>query len=227
MQLHTRIWHYLQEHRTARLWLVQACLLCTLATVFLGSRLGPQVFAQTGCSHGDRTYTVVQGDTLGRIAERYQKTAQKLAAHNHITDENLIYTNEKICIPRKDSGTILAAYGSDNTYPYGQCTWWANQRYHELTGLYVPWLHEPSDAWQWSERAREFGWHVSSTPSIGAILDLQPWVQGAYGLGHVAVVERILSNGDVLASNMNWGANPTQIKDVEFTPGPGVTFISA
>jgi N-acetylmuramoyl-L-alanine amidase len=226
MQMHKRIWHYLQEHRTTRFWLVQACLLLTLTTGFFGSRLGPQVFAQSVCSQSDRTYVVVNGDTLEQIAKKYRTTAQSLASHNKITNKNLIYTHEKICIPR-GSRKRQKASGAYNPYPYGQCTWWADQRFHELTGLYVPWLHEPSDAWEWSARAREFGWHVSHKPSRGAIVNLQAWVQGAYGLGHVAIVEKVLRNGNVIASNMNWGSNPGQIKDVEFSPGSGVTFISA
>jgi len=50
-------------------------------------------------------------------------------------------------------------------------------------------------------------------------------VQGASWAGHVAVVEKILSNGHVIASNMSWGAHPWQVTYVEFAPGPGVTFI--
>jgi N-acetylmuramoyl-L-alanine amidase len=71
----------------------------------------------------------------------------------------------------------------------------------------------------------QYGWHVSPSPVIGAIVNLQPGVQGAGGLGHAAVVERILSNGHVIASNMSWGAYPYSVTNVEFTPGPGVTFI--
>ncbi|HLL78967.1 MAG TPA: CHAP domain-containing protein, partial [Ktedonobacteraceae bacterium] len=91
-------------------------------------------------------------------------------------------------------------------------------------GYFVPW-HSQANAWQWTARAHQFGWHVSTRPVLGSIIDLQPWVQGAYGLGHVAVVEKILRNGHVIASNMSWGANPYRVVDVEFAPGPGVTFI--
>lgn len=111
-----------------------------------------------------------------------------------------------------------------NVFPYGSCTWWADQRYYQLHGVFVPW-HTQADAWQWTARAYQYGWRVSSRPVPGAIIDLQPGVQGAYGLGHVAVVEKILSNGYVIASNMAWGANPWQVTYVEFAPGPGVTFI--
>lgn len=111
-----------------------------------------------------------------------------------------------------------------NVFPYGSCTWWADQRYYQLHGVFVPW-HTQANAWQWTARAYQYGWHVSSRPVPGAIVDLQPGVQGAYGLGHVAVVEKILSDGHVIASNMSWGANPWQVTYVEFAPGPGVTFI--
>ena len=114
--------------------------------------------------------------------------------------------------------------GSYNWFPYPACTWWGDQRYHELHGVYVPWATQ-SNAYQWTARAYQFGWKVSTRASVGAIINLQPWVQGAYGLGHVAVVEKVYSDGSVLASNMSWGSNPYQVVDVHFYPGSGVTFI--
>ena len=111
-----------------------------------------------------------------------------------------------------------------NVFPYPSCTWWADQRYYQLHGIFVPW-HTQANAWQWTDRAYQYGWHVSSSPMPGAIINLQPGVQGAGYLGHVAVVEKILSNGHVIASNMSWGAYPASVTDVEFAPGPGVTFL--
>ncbi|HEV2583133.1 MAG TPA: CHAP domain-containing protein [Ktedonobacteraceae bacterium] len=129
--------------------------------------------------------------------------------------------------PSKNTSTTTASPqgGSDiNVFPYGTCTWWADQRYYQLHGDYVPW-HSQANAWQWTARAYDFGWHVSSTPVLGAIINLQPGVDGAYSLGHVAIVEKILGNGHVIASNMAWGANPWVVTYVEFAPGPGVTFL--
>ncbi len=127
--------------------------------------------------------------------------------------------------PATPAAKQLQGSGS-NQFPYPSCTWWATQRFFQLHGVYVPW-HTQADAWQWTARAYQFGWHVSAQPSVGAIIDLQPWVQGAYGLGHVAVVERLLGNGKVIASNMNWGGHPYQVTNVEFSAGPGVTFITS
>ncbi len=115
--------------------------------------------------------------------------------------------------------------GSYNWFPYPWCTWWADNRFHQMHGIYVPWRTQ-SNAWQWTARAYQFGWRVSSRPTVGAIINLQPWVQGAYGLGHVAVVEKVYSDGSVLASNTSWGSNPYAVVYWHFYQGSGVTFIT-
>jgi surface antigen len=118
-----------------------------------------------------------------------------------------------------------AAIGTSNPFPFGQCVWWADQRYYQLHGVFVPWRINAMAA-NWVNRAREFGWHVSGIPKVGSIMVLQPGVQGAYSAGHVAVVEHLLSNGFVIASSMNWGSRPTMITNSTFRLGPGVAFIS-
>ncbi len=117
------------------------------------------------------------------------------------------------------------AGGKSNPYPYPACTWWADQRYYQVHGLFVPWTNNAM-AWQWNARAAEFGWRVSGWPQVGSILVLQPGIQGAGMYGHVAVVEQVLSNGHVIASSMNWGANPYAVTRAEFTLGGGVAFIN-
>jgi surface antigen len=146
------------------------------------------------------------------------------AVTKHAPVTNVLPSSIPVSIPKTSTQTILPTQGSTNVFPYGSCTWWANQRYFQLHGIFVPWRTQ-SNAWQWTARAYQFGWHVSSSPIVGAIIDLQPGVQGASWAGHVAVVERILRNGDVIASNMNWGAYPWQVTYVEFAPGAGVTFL--
>ena len=109
-------------------------------------------------------------------------------------------------------------------FPYGQCTYWADYRYHQVTGFYVPWS---GDAYAWASGARQFGWNVSSKPHLHAILVLQPGVQGAGWLGHVNFVEKVNSDGSVLTSNMNWYANGGwgRVSDWTFYPGSGVSFV--
>src|SRR5947209_17041605 len=222
--------------------------------IFLGLNVGvANAQSQTVCSSGDRTYVVVSGDTLSGIAYRFGTNWGSLASHNLIANPNLIYVNQVICIPGGETvnsvvhaststpyvplNTISAPsstatkavpasspVGSVNVFPYGQCTWWANQRYFQLHGVFVPWRTQ-ANAWQWIARAYQFHWRISSRPLPGAIVILQPWVQGASRMGHVAVVERILKNGHVIASNMSWGRSPWRVTYVQFAPGPGVTFI--
>jgi len=125
------------------------------------------------------------------------------------------------------AGTVrsMPATGSSNAFPFGQCTWWADQRYYQLHGIFVPWRTNAVAA-NWVNRAHEFGWHVSGTPKVGSIIVLQSGVQGAYSAGHVGVVEHLLSNGSVIASSMNWGSNPRKVTDYTFHLGSGVAFIS-
>jgi surface antigen len=238
MQSHSnqRILQYLRQHRLVSI-VGGPLVIVTILGAFLFSDAGTTLLgalAKSFCSSSDRVYVVVSGDTLGAIAMRYNTTWQRLSSYNRLANPNLIYVDQHVCIPG-GSGSSLGAggnrgpapvRGTGNVFPYGQCTWWANQRYYQMHGMFVPWATN-ADAWQWTARAYDFHWHVSSRPSIGAIVDLQPWVQGAYSLGHVAVVEQILGNGDVIASNMNWAPNNWAVTNVRFHPGAGVTFITA
>jgi N-acetylmuramoyl-L-alanine amidase len=251
LRLYQQAWNGFQQLSRVR-FVVKFSLAALLGVLFVSVSFGlsaGNAYAQsfTSCQGGASTYVVVRGDTLGGIASRYSTNWGSLASYNHIANPNFISVNQIICITSRGTASSNANTGSPvqsapatntlsysspaspggygNVFPYGQCTWWADQRYYQLHGVFVPWTTR-SDAWQWTARAYEFGWHVSGSPSVGSIIDLQPWVQGAYGGGHVAVVERILSNGHVIASNMNWGRYPWQVTYVEFAPGPGVTFIS-
>lgn len=112
-----------------------------------------------------------------------------------------------------------------NVFTYGQCTWWANERYHQLHGFYLPWQTN-ADARQWPDRAHDAHWDVFfDHPEKGDILTLQPLTQGAFGRGHVAIVEQVLSNGSVIASSMNWNGIHDQYTFARFTSGPGVSFL--
>ena len=177
-------------------------------------------FIQEQCRLGNVVGRTVVMTTLAAIVMMHI-FGSPLASASANAEQHAQMTSSQAVSMEQDLAPIK---GTGNYFPYGQCTWWANQRYHQLHGVYVPWTTN-SDAWRWSIQARNFHWTVSSKPTVGAILDLQPWVQGAYGLGHVAIVEKVLPGGHVLASNMNWGGT-TNIVYVNFVAGPGVTFIT-
>jgi surface antigen len=187
--------------------------------------------------------TVNEGETLNGIAARFQLSWQALASSNQLADPNLLTVGQELCIPGHSSASKSASIapaspkvstpmppapvtqvGISNPFPYGQCTWWANERYHELHGVYVPWKMN-ANAWQWSARAADFGWQVSSTPQVGSIIDMQPGVQGAFDQGHVGVVEHVYDDGQVQVSSMNWGGATGAVTFATFMPGAGISFL--
>ena len=247
-------WQALRRAFVASSKVKQLVVLSVLAIAALSAAFGGhfvQAFAQTPCTANDQAYNAVAGDTLSALALRSNTSVPELAARNHIANPDQIWVNQQLCMPAQAHGMAIPAVmhsnanvmtstltydnggpsdgaiaGTSNPYPYGQCTYWASERYHQLHGIYVPWSTN-ADAWQWQTRAPEYNWHVTSQPMVGSIIDLQPWVQGAYDLGHVAVVEQVLDNGHVLASNMNWAGSGANVVTTEFSAGPGVSFIYA
>jgi surface antigen len=116
----------------------------------------------------------------------------------------------------------VAANG--DPFPYGQCTYWADYRYHELTGHWVDW---GGNAYQWAAGANASpGWIVSSTPHFPSIMVFQPSVQYADPVyGHVATVESINADGSVLTSNMNVLGYGSTVVDLTNYAGAGVSFV--
>lgn len=125
-------------------------------------------------------------------------------------------------LPTPPPGGVTSGVGGLDRFFYGQCTYWANLRYHQLTGYWVPWL---GNAWQWAGGAANSGWVVSATPKLYSIIVLQAGVQGAGWYGHVAIVEKINADGSVLTSNFNWAGAWATETFVTFRPGPGVVFV--
>jgi surface antigen len=119
------------------------------------------------------------------------------------------------------SNVFAASFGN-------QCTYWASQRYHDKTGIWVPCT---GNAYQWAGEARANGWLVSSTPPVGipSIICLAPYAQQAGSYGHVAVVEKINSDGSVYTSGYDWYPHEgdSVVVYVTFTAGSGVSFIYA
>lgn len=207
--------------------------------------IGTSAQAATVCKAGEKAHAVTGRETLSSIAARYATDWQQLAQHNSVANPSVIYVNQTICVPQKGATTtavpvqnatakvqtIAASYtssraiaGTANVFPYGQCTWWAAQRYHQIHKVYVPWRTN-SNAWQWNARARQFGWTVSNTPHVGDIMVLQGNVQGAGSIGHVGIVEQVLGNGRFVASSMNWYPDPMSVTRGTFSTGRGVTFV--
>lgn len=91
---------------------------------------------------------------------------------------------------------------SGNAYPWGQCTWYAYNRRAEL-GL--PVASHFGNGGQWGAAAKALGYWVDNTPRHqGDIISFAPGQANADGYyGHVAIVEKVNSDGSIEISEAN------------------------
>lgn len=176
--------------------------------------------------------TTPQGQELTAKVVGPAPNSGTLVSGQHNSNESSISALATTTYMYENDGFDPYAYGqvtvssgkSSLPWPYGQCTYWANYYYHELTGYWVPWS---GNADQWFQGAQMAGWDYGQTPPVGvpSIIVLLPGVQGASSYGHVAVVTG-RSGNVVHTSNMNWGyGGYGNVEEVDFTLGPGVYFV--
>jgi surface antigen len=207
-----------QAHSRRRLLVsaggVGILLLITVIVLFSATPLGHSVGFNLAAQPTGGTLSFGKGNTLSLVSQ-----ATATAISHQQSDGYDPYSN----------GTISISDGSGSlNWPVGQCTYWANYRYHELTGYWVSWT---GNAAQWVAGARAAGWNVSQQPHVPSILVLMPYVQGAWGYGHVAVVESVndtVTPEVVHTSNMNWWVGDggwDKVSYADFTVGSGVYFV--
>ena len=170
-------------------------------------------------------YTVKAGDTPDSIAGTYSANKDRIISFNDLEISGL-QPGTKIVVPsgslpedqrpgyqapltRSATGSYGGTSGyrvnseiskmrsgsAGNKYAWGYCTWYAYERRAQMglsTGSY--W----GNANTWALYARADGYPVSNQPTVGAIL-----VDRAGYYGHVAVVESVGPNGDIVVSEMN------------------------
>ena len=156
------------------------------------------------------SHTVVAGESLNIIANKYGVSVDALMQANHLNGY-LIMPNQTLQIPNGGSGgtTPTATTGSNgnassfnhqNLYTAGQCTWYVfDRRAQAGSPISTYW----SDAKYWAGNAANDGYQVNNTPSVGSIMQSTP---GPYG--HVAYVERVNGDGSILISEMNYTYGP-------------------
>lgn len=163
-------------------------------------------------------HEVESDDTPQSLAERYEATADYIVSVNDAEVEGL-QSGEEILIPGGvlpeserpqaepthtefsspatgsstfTATTITPRATGGNTYPYGQCTWYAKNRRPDIPNMM-------GNAGQWLYTAQSHGMPTGNTPKAGAIAVDQ---SGFYG--HVGYVEEV--RGDtVIVSDMNYG----------------------
>ena len=97
----------------------------------------------------------------------------------------------------------IAGYGLPN------CTCYAWGRFWEISDLAdgtQDYSDKPtlptSDAGKWFEQVS--GYETGTTPKLGAVIC---WSDNSGGAGHVAIVEQIKDNGDIVVGQSGWGAS--------------------
>ena len=60
------------------------------------------------CQPGEVLHVVQRGDTLSALAARYHTTVQAIMASNHLTNPNMIFVGQKLCIP---DPAVAMSYG--------------------------------------------------------------------------------------------------------------------
>lgn len=168
-------------------------------------------------------YTLKAGDTPDSVASAYKADKDRVVSFNDL--ETGVTAGKQIVIPggilpedqrpgyqapigargttpgsstvgtgyRVNSGIKNASAG--NRYAWGNCTWYVYERRAQMgrpVGSF--W----GNANTWAVYARADGYVVNRNPAAGAVL-----VDTAGYFGHVAVVESVSDNGDVVLSEMN------------------------
>ncbi|SFK50693.1 CHAP domain-containing protein, partial [Salinicoccus halodurans] len=131
-----------------------------------------------------------------------QRIAEQEAAEQREAEEQA--AAEEAEAEEEAQAPAPASYG-ENWYLDGDCTWYVYERRQQMG---KPVSNSWGNASNWASAARSQGLSVSNSPSVGAIVQSNAWTNGAWGSGHVAVVEKINSDGSILVSEMNWGGGP-------------------
>lgn len=93
-------------------------------------------------------------------------------------------------------------YRMSNPNAKGNCTWYANGRSKQLGRNTTRVNRMLGNATQWDNQAVAAGIPLSRTPQVGAIAQWEG--NSGNGFGHVAVVERVNSDGTILISESSY-----------------------
>ena len=104
----------------------------------------------------------------------------------------------------------------------GNCTWYAYGRFSEIASYVAGECQLPTgDGGVWFPRAVASGvYETGQEPRLGAVICFEGGSDG----GHVAIVERILDNGDVLTSNSAYGSPGTYFYTQTYEKANGYDF---
>jgi len=136
-------------------------------------------------------------------------------------------------LPPISSGSNF--YRDTNVNPFaanfqGQCTWFTYGRMLE-TGLMPDGVREAGaflgNAGTWEQDAQRLGLNIVNKPedSKSYLMVFPPNVRDAGGVGHVAFLEDVLSNGDIRISESNWAGQEIAGRTIPADQISGIKFV--
>ncbi len=183
--------------KVTRIFSRQAILLtCTfiliLSSLVVTHDQNKALAANPGSGNGCSWYTVRWGDTLSNIALRYHTTYPTLARVNNIRNVNLIFVNQQLCIPVRQSSSArggwipsgIAANGSVRWYDYSALDWSSRPQVQSLLHRAAADFGLPANlllaiAWQ------ESGWyqHVIAWDGGIGVMQIMPYTAVSINVG--------------------------------------------
>lgn len=160
-------------------------------------------------------HVVKSGDTAKSIAKKYEADEKEIIAFNDLPANGAVKEGEELIIPGGQKEEPASLFFQERNYyssgvagsgrapsiidrnpkgghifPYGYCTWYVAQY------KYVPW---GGNAGTWLYNARAYGVKTGKTPKVGSII-----VTSESWYGHVGIVDKVHSDGNITISEMNY-----------------------
>lgn len=146
-----------------------------------------------------RKYWVDNAQTLDRCLGGDPAIRRISDAQMARSDENYPYAGVYNCPARPPATARNLGYNPYAAQWSTQCTYFAEQRMAERTGMFMP---VTGHAYQWPAQARAGGWTVGTTPALNSVVSFPA---GSFGssVGHVAWVIGISGNR-IYVEDYNW-----------------------
>ncbi len=200
----------------------QVLVLMVLALVATGaiggSLLGLSTFAHGSCRATDRTYRVGWGDNLSSIAVRYGMSYQSLGAYNGISNPNLIYAYELLCIPGS-STTSGGSGGNVGGIPVASQNYYVGLAQQDAINVGIP-------AYLFVRQIyAESGFQPNAYSGAGAIgiAQFEPGTAAALGINPYDPVQSLNSAARLMASYYHqYGSYAMAL--AAYNAGPGAVY---
>lgn len=147
-------------------------------------------------SHLSHTYATDThyAEKLNSIIHHYDLTRFDKKAMPHSNEDEATYNETPMAFKS-------FAESGHSPYPHGQCTWYV---YERMAQFGLPISGDLGDAHNWDNRAESKGYTISLTPTPHSAVVFEAGQLGADSrYGHVAFVEKVLSDGTIVISESN------------------------